>query len=165
MAAVCLMAFSALAPAQQNGRGFRPDPDKGARCEKADSCKNNEGWKERMKAEKMSFFKQELQLPDDKAEAFWSVYDEISRRQWLANKAVMDSRRALEEAQAAGNSDYKALLDKFLLASDELHKVHRQTVAELRKLYGDELAAKVLIAEEKFRRNQIHRLNKGQKLR
>ena len=153
VAAACLMAVSILASGQ-NSRGTENGQQKENQCQKED-------WKERMKAEKKTFFEQELMLSEEKAEKFWKAYDKISQKQWQANKAVMDCRRALENACKTEGADYKTLLDNLMEAEDKLSKTNSTAVEELRKRFGDEMTAKLLVAEERFRRNQIHKLNRG----
>ena len=60
VAAACLMAVSILASGQ-NSRGTENGHQKENQCQKED-------WKERMKAEKKTFFEQELMLSEEKAE-------------------------------------------------------------------------------------------------
>ena len=151
VAAACLMAVSILASGQ-NSRGTENVQE--SQCQKED-------WKERMKVEKKTFFEQELMLSEEKAEKFWKAYDKISQKQWQANKAVMDCRRALENARKTEGADYKTLLDNLMEAEDKLSKTNSTAVEELRKRFGDEMTAKLLVAEERFRRNQIHKLNRG----
>ena len=111
-----------------------------------------------MKAEKKTFFEQELMLSEEKAEKFWKAYDKISQKQWQANKAVMDCRRALENACKTEGADYKTLLDNLMEAENKLSKANNAAVEELRKRFGDEMTAKILVAEERFRRMQVWQL-------
>ena len=73
----------------------------------------------------------------------------------------MDCRIALEKARKTEGADYKTLLDNLMEAEDKLSKTNSTAVEELRKRFGDEMTAKILVAEERFRRNQIHKLNRG----
>lgn len=121
--------------------------------------KDREDWKERFRKEKTEFFNKELNMNEEQASEFWPVYEKISRGQWKAQKAVMDSKEAMGRALHEGKGDFKALLDAHVKACEANDKVNAAAVKQFRKEFGDEFTVRLLAAEEKFRRAQIHRLN------
>lgn len=128
----------------------------------AQSKGNNHGkeeWKEKMRSEKISFFTSELDLTPEVAEAFWPVYNEMSKKQWGAMKKVMASHKAMMKACSEGG-DYTALLEEHKKACQENEKATMECISKISEIFGDEMAVKVIVTEEKFRRMQIHRLHK-----
>ena len=72
-----------------------------------------------------------------------------------AFKASADAFRALQEADATNVSER---LDAYVKAKNEANKVNEEAVAKYKKVLPVEKVAKLLIAEENFRRNQIGKL-------
>ncbi|MBQ2530827.1 MAG: hypothetical protein II548_00910, partial [Bacteroidales bacterium] len=70
--------------------------------------------------------------------------------------------KALNSAIEAGKDDKEvsALLDKYLEALESGKTIDAKYVSEYRKFLSSKKVAKLFIAEEAFRRQQIHRLKK-----
>ena len=123
----------------------------------------NNRWQERMKAEKIAFLTDAMDLTSSQAEKFWPIYNraEAERRQsWEAN---MKSFRALEEGIKAGKDEKEIsnLLEKYLNAQQSGKDLDAKYLKEYRKVLSNEKIAKLYIGEESFRRMQIHRLNRN----
>ncbi len=135
----------------------------GAGLQAQDNGKDKRNWQDRWKAEKIAFLTDAMELTSAEAEKFWPVYNKCESEKKDCFVASMEAYKALDEALQAGKSDseVKALLDKYLEANESGKDIDRKYAAQYRKILSDKKVAKLFIAEESFRRQQIHRLHKN----
>ena len=112
-------------------------------------------WREKVRAEQVSFLSSELELSEAEAQAFWPVYNDIQSQRREAFKASGEAFKALKEAQG---KDVENLLDAYLAAKKKAESVDEQALARYKKVLPIEKVAKLVVAEEKFRHRQIGRL-------
>jgi Spy/CpxP family protein refolding chaperone len=112
-----------------------------------------------VRAEQVAFITSELDLTETEAQAFWPVYNDIQKQRREAFQATGEAYKALSEG--VDGNDAASLLDKYLDAKKAGEKVEAQAVARYKKVLPVSKVAKLLLAEEKFRQNQIHRLGQG----
>ena len=120
-------------------------------------------WNDRWKAEKIAFLTDAMELTSAEAEKFWPVYNRCECEKKNSFKAVINAYKALDEALQAGKEDdeINILLNKYLDAQNCGKDIDSKYVLEYRKILPEKKVAKLYIAEESFRRRQIHRLNKN----
>ena len=135
------MLVSGLAFAQKNGK------------------KDPEQWREKVRAEQVGFITSELNLTESEAQAFWPVYNEIQEQRREAFKASADAFKALKDGAEGKETD--KLLDQYLAAKKNCDAVEANAVARYKKVLPVEKVAKLLVAEEKFRHQQIGKLGAG----
>lgn len=128
------------------------------------------GWQERIQSEKIAFLTVELNLSPEEAQVFWPVYNKIAAEKKELNKAVKTSYKALLEAlnsDTATDKGIDKLLDDYLAAKQANKEAGKGDVKEFRKVLPSKKVAKLYVAEEKFRRNQLQRMkgshNQGHK--
>ena len=126
---------------------------------KQDQKKAANDWRERVRAEQVAFITSELDLTETEAQAFWPVYNDIQKQRRQAFQETGEAYKALSEG--VDGNDAASLLDKYLDAKKAGEKVEAQAVARYKKVLPVSKVAKLLLAEEKFRQNQIHRLGQG----
>jgi Spy/CpxP family protein refolding chaperone len=126
---------------------------------KQDQKRGNNDWRERVRAEQVAFITSELDLTETEAQVFWPVYNDVQKQRRQAFQATGEAFKALTEGLDGNNAD--ALLDKYLDAKKAGEKVEAEAVARYKKVLPVSKVAKLLLAEEKFRQNQIHRLGQG----
>lgn len=122
-----------------------------------------EGWRDRMNAEMVAFFTSEVDLSSAEAEKFWPVFNEAKARQNEAFKAMHDAYKALEKAVSEGKGDVASLTKAYLDAQAESNSVFASFLPRFQSILPAEKVAKVYLAEERFRRQQIHNLRPGGK--
>ena len=112
--------------------------------------KGKKDWHDKWKAEKIAYLTDALDLTSAEAEKFWPVYN---------------AYKALDEAIKAGKGDKEinTLLDKYIESQNCGKDIDSKYVLEYRKILPGKKVAKLYIAEESFRRQQIHKLNKDNK--
>ncbi len=119
-----------------------------------------EDWKEKMLSQKIAYLTVELGITPEEAQVFWPVYNEVQKDQDEAMHNVFRTFMELEKAVKAKKPEKE--ISKFL---DDYHKamqvqidVEKKTIEKYKKALPVEKLAKLYIAEEKFRRQQIQNL-------
>lgn len=117
-------------------------------------------WKEKLMSEKVAFLTMELDLTPEEAQALWPVYNVVRKDLDAAMHEVMMSHKELSEALEANKSkkEISALLDKHMQAKANQDKIEQQSVESYKAVLPIEKVAKLYVAEEKFRRQYIHKL-------
>ena len=104
------------------------------------------GWRERVRAEKVAFLTEEIDLTESEAQVFWPIYNEIQKSERDSFEAV----KKAYDAMAKGVEEKKS--------SKEMEKLY---LNKLLKVLPAEKVARYYVAEEKFRHQQIGRLGNG----
>ena len=135
----------------------------GAWSSSAQDNNRKKDWQDRIKAEKIAFLTDAMDLSPAEAERFWPVYNRAESEMRQSWKLIMDAYRALEASVKDGKDDKEisALLDKYLDAQEVADGIDRKYTTEYRKILSNDKIARLYIAEENFRRLQIHKLNKN----
>ena len=110
----------------------------------AQEKKSKKDIQDKWKIEKIAFLTDAMELTTSEAEKFWPVYNKAEAEKKASWKSTMDAYKALNSAIEAGKDD----------------KIDAKYVSEYRKFLSSKKVAKLFIAEEAFRRQQIHRLKK-----
>ena len=118
-------------------------------------------WREQVRNERIAFLTAEMQLTSSEAEKFWPVYNSLQDNKRRAPKHISEADRTLDSRVVAGVSgkEVSRAVDNYLAAVDRKCELQAEGAAALRKVLPDEKVAKMYLAEEKFRREQIHRLH------
>ena len=124
---------------------------------------HKEDWREKVRAEKVAFLSTELDLTVEEAQAFWPVYNEMEALRRDRFKAMVDAFKALKNAQDGDDTD--ALLEAYLAAKESSDHIDIEMLPKVRKVLSAEKAARLFLAEEKFRHEQIQRLGAGKEQR
>lgn len=167
-AIILLLAVSSFAQPKQN------NDNKGEKC----------NWKERMYAEKVEFIKNALELTPKETEAFWPVYNAISKEKESNMSNIHKKYFALKHAVSpsqhkegkAGNdadsktsdksenrktTDINALLNEYAAALAANSTNEEKWLKMYLEVLPAEKVAKLYVAEEAFRRQQIGKLGGG----
>ncbi len=124
--------------------------------------KSDDGWKERVMSEKIAFLTLELDITPEEAQTFWPVYNTVEKDLDQARREVMKSYKKLAEAIDAGKSpkELSTLLDTYIQAKISQDELDNSAAATYKNVLSVEKVAKLYVAEEKFRRQYIHKLHK-----
>ena len=120
-------------------------------------------WHSKMKAEKIAFLTDAMDLSPAEAEKFWPVYNKAEGERREAWEQLFTAFKELKDGIDSGKDDKEisALLDKYLQAEQANQGIDRKYVSEYRKILSNKKIAKLFLGEEDFRRMQIHKLNKN----
>ncbi len=160
LALVSSIAFGAYA--QENRGARRQDSRKEQKNSREETSQQKKNWEEKFRAEKVAYLSQELDLTAAEAENFWPVYNQIEKERFEAMKHRMDAFKALKAALKDGKEEgeIERLTEQYVRANDR-EQFDLDAVARLKKVIPAEKVAKLVLAEEKFRSQQFHRLKGG----
>ena len=118
-------------------------------------------WQDKMRSEMIAFLTAETGITPAEAEKFWPVYHEAEKARREAFKKVMRAYDALEESVKANLSakELEKRIEAYTDAQEDAHEIDGAYVEKYLRILPAEKVAKLLVAEEKFRRNQINRLH------
>ena len=115
-------------------------------------------WREKVRAEQVAFISTELNLTESEAQRFWPVYNDVQARRREAFKASGKAFKALQEG--VGGEKTEALLDEYIRAKKAVEAVEADALVRYKKAIPVDKVARLVLAEEKFRRQQIGKLGK-----
>ncbi len=117
---------------------------------------------EEIQMQKIAFFTAELQLTPQEAEKFWPLYNQLWEERGKARRETMDAlnnlKAAVESESGKGDSEIKKLSDIYLANYAMEAELLNEYFSKFEKILPVKKAAKILYAEEKFRRMLIKQL-------
>ena len=121
------------------------------------------GWRERVRAEKVAFLTDEIDLTESEAQVFWPIYNEIQKAQRESFDAVQKAYAAMAKGVQDGKTgkEMEKLVNAYIDAKDKSDGVETKFMNKLLKALPAEKVARYYVAEEKFRHQQIGRLGNG----
>ena len=130
-----------------------------AMAQKGPDGKKKGDWREKVRAEQVAFITSELNLTEAEAQAFWPVYNDVQAQRREAFKVSGEAFKALSEGTDAENA--AALLDAYVASKKAAEAVEADALVRYKAVLSVNKVAKLLVAEEKFRHQQIGRLGQG----
>ena len=149
LCALVLLSAGAFAQGPQGPQGPRRGGDN--------------GWRERVRAEKVAFLTEEIDLTESEAQVFWPIYNEIQKAQRESFDAVQKAYAAMAKGVEDGKTgkDMEKLVHAYIDAKDKSDGIETKYMNKLLKALPAEKVARYYVAEEKFRHQQIGRLGNG----
>lgn len=151
------LAVLAAAVLACSSAAAQPSRERGSDSQRPD---RNE-WYQKMKAQKIAFFTSEIGLTEAEAKAFWPIYDAAEQAQRESSRKVMEAYRNLMAAvrEDKPDSEIGQLLDAYVQASQESKTIDPAVIRQYENILPAKKVAKILVAEEKFRQQQIRQLH------
>ena len=118
--------------------------------------KDPEKWREKVRAEQVAMITSELDLTEAEAQAFWPAPPALQSQRREAFKASGEAFKALQEG--VDGPDVSKLLSNYLDAKKKCEALETEAVNRYKKVLSEQKVAKLLMAEEKFRHQQIGKL-------
>ena len=121
------------------------------------------GWRERVRAEKVAFLTEEIDLTESEAQVFWPIYNEIQKAQRECFEEVQKAYMAMEKGvqEKKTGKEMEKLVHAYIDAKDKNDGIETKYMNKLLKSLPAEKVARYYVAEEKFRHQQIGRLGNG----
>lgn len=125
--------------------------------------KGKEDWKQKLMSEKIAFLTAETAMTPEEAQIFWPVYNQIYKERDEIMHLVFKRYKALATAVKEGKSEKELgkYLEDYLNAQEMQREIDNKAGERFKKVLPVEKVAKLYVAEEKFRRSMIHKLNHG----
>lgn len=122
-------------------------------------------WQEKMRAERVAFLTTAMELTPAEAEKFWPVYNSMESERRASFGKVMRAYKALSDGVAAGKTDkeLEVLVNDYTTANKNSHSIEAKYTPQLVKVLSVSKVAKLFVAEEEFRRQQIGRWSSNKK--
>ena len=122
-----------------------------------------QNWHEKMMSEKIGYLTTKLELTPEEAQAFWPVYNQITKELEEKQLKVKTAHTALKKAidEAGDSKEIDRLLDEYLSAKQANNTNAKAYADQYRKVLPSEKVAKLYLAEEKFRRMHIRNFKGG----
>lgn len=114
--------------------------------------------REKIKAQKIAFISTELELTPDEAEKFWPIYNTYEADVEALHKERKQYKKELRNADKLSDDRIYELFELIFTAEKKESEVRQNYLKKFADLLGIRKAAKVFIAEEKFRRLLLDRL-------
>lgn len=118
----------------------------------------HEEMKERIKAEKVAFITQELELTSKEAQTFWPLYNEYEAKIDALRKKIHASKRKLKDYKTLSEKEQKEKLNAIFKYEEEEAALKKEYFAKFDKILSTQKAVGVFVAEEKFKRHLLHKL-------
>ena len=116
-------------------------------------------WKEKMQSIKIAYLTEQVGITPAEAQVFWPVYNEAEKEMFAAQKNVYVALKNLRTAEKPSAE----LNDAYVKAVKERGEVEVKNLKAYGKVLSAEKLAKLYVAEEKFRRDQIMKLSSCKK--
>ena len=124
---------------------------------------NDEGWRERVRSEKVAFLTEEIDLSESEAQVFWPIYNQLQKEQRDSFEAVQKAYTAMAKGVDDGKTgkEMEKLVNAYIDAKSKNEGIETRYFNKLMKALPAEKVARYYVAEEKFRHQQIGRLGNG----
>ena len=121
------------------------------------------GWRERVRAEKVAFLTEEIDLTESEAQVFWPIYNEIQKSERDSFEAVKKAYDAMAKGveEKKSSKEMEKLVKAYIDAKEKNEGIETKYLNKLMKALPAEKVARYYVAEEKFRHQQIGRLGNG----
>ena len=116
---------------------------------------------EKIKAEKVAFITSELDLSSKEAEKFWPIYNEYEAKVEANRRAHRKEVKKLREYDELSEDEAYSITEKLLKLEVEGSKIRQDYLVKFAAALGKKKAAKVYHAEEKFKRELLKKIKKG----
>jgi len=113
---------------------------------------------ERIKAQKVAFITDRLDLSSEEAQKFWPIYNDFED---LTNKMRHNDLREVREAMQRGNlseSEAQQILNTYMAVEDKLHEAKKQLVKDLGKVIPPQKIIQLKASEDAFNKKLMKML-------
>ena len=110
---------------------------------------------ERIKAQKVAFITERLNLTAEEAQNFWPIYNAFEA---ATNKMRSNDLKEVRQAMRRGNltdAEANGLLDTFMAVEDKLHTAKKQLVEDLKGVLPAQKIIQLKTAEDAFNRKLL----------
>lgn len=121
-------------------------------------AQNNPQMQKRIKAQKVAFITERLDLSPTEAQNFWPIYNSYEdKTEAIKRNELRGVRQAMERGNLS-EAEAKQVLDQFLGAEDKLYQAKRQLVNDLLDVIPPQKIIALKAAEDAFNKKLIEML-------
>ncbi|PIB27777.1 hypothetical protein [Maribacter sp. 4G9] len=120
--------------------------------------------REKIKALKVAYLTEHLELSSEEAQDFWPVYNEYEKeRQELRHRQWVEIKSKLKDVGSLNEQEAQNLLSVYLKIEEEEEELEKNFLNEISKVISAKKTLVLMRSEEDFKRQLIkqYRQNKG----
>jgi Spy/CpxP family protein refolding chaperone len=110
---------------------------------------------DKIRALKVAFITNELNLTSDEAEKFWPLFNDFEDKQQEIRKQKLKNRLHKANAETLSEKEASALLNEMETAEEELHQLRKKFVTNLKSVLPATKILKLKNAEDKFNKKLL----------
>lgn len=115
--------------------------------------------RERIKAQKVAFITEHLNLTAEEAQAFWPIYNDFeAKTEKIRTEDLRAIKIQMHKNPELSKQEADKLLDKLVRAEDAMHAAKVKLVKDLKNVLSSEKIIKLKAAEDEFNKKLLERL-------
>lgn len=115
--------------------------------------------RERIKAQKIAFITDQLQLTSEEAQVFWPVFNAYeSKIEEIKQGELRSIKMALRSSSSLTDQEAKDLLDRLVTTENDLHNLKLELIKDLKSVLPPQKILKLKIADEEFNKRLLEKL-------
>jgi len=111
---------------------------------------------EELRAKKIAFIKQRVNMTDDEEKAFWPLYNELEQKKWEISRQRDQWRLTKKD----GNTDFAKLNDLYIYSEVTRAKLARTYHEQFKKILPPEKLFRYYIAERDFKEKVLEEIKR-----
>ena len=116
---------------------------------------------ERIKAQKIAFISNELELTPEEAEKFWPVYNQYEDELESKHKEKRKAMKQLRDIDELSEEEAHKLTKRIFELEAQETEIRLKYLDKFADVLGKKKASMVFMAEEKFKRELLKRIKQG----
>ena len=121
---------------------------------------NERAMRERIKAQKVAFITERLNLSSEEAQKFWPIYNAFEKETHaMRQNDLKEVRQAMRRGNLSDN-EAQRLLDQYMAVEDKLHAAKKKLVDDLSGVIPPQKIIQLKSAEDAFNRKLLDMLKK-----
>jgi hypothetical protein len=122
-------------------------------------AQGGEKLRERIKAQKIAFITEQLNLTPDEATKFWPVYNQFeTKTERVRNEDMRNIKMKMRNNPDMSDSEADILLQDLIAAEDKMHRAKIDLMNELKGIISSKKIIRLKRAEDEFNRKLLERL-------
>ncbi|WP_347925300.1 sensor of ECF-type sigma factor [Pontimicrobium sp. SW4] len=115
---------------------------------------------EKIKAQKVAFITDKLDLTSNEAQKFWPVYNAFEDKTNQIRRSELYKIRSAMKKENLTEKEAQDILDKFMAVEDKMHNAKQQLIKDLKKVIPAQKIIKLKSAEDAFNRKLMESYRK-----
>jgi len=117
---------------------------------------------EQIKAQKIAFLSTQLELNSEEAEKFWPIYNEYEAKIEAAHKSQKQNMKKLRQIDELSDDEAYQLAESILEDEAKQVQIRKEYLGKFATVLSKKKAAKIYMAEEKFKRELLKKIKHGE---
>ncbi|MEZ4802457.1 MAG: sensor of ECF-type sigma factor [Gelidibacter sp.] len=128
-------------------------------CVSLNSFSQDQDRKERIKALKVAYLTEQLELSKTEAQQFWPIYNTFDEQEQSIRKDNYSKRKATN-VESLSEQEAKIMIDEMISNEKKKHELRENFIKDLQKILPAKKIIKLRIAEDEFNRKMFEEYKK-----